>query len=137
MRISSLRKTQHKKRKIKPKQNFSGQASFFQHNLNSGCKHVTDDKLQVFYRECHLPCIRSFHRLFIHFEAIFISRCSQFTHPYFVKLSVSFLNKFCKFLESFLPFNLFLLLKTLRLSEYLTNFTIMVRRLFSVFAPIR
>ena len=57
-----------KKEKIKPKQNFSGQASFFQHNLNSGCKHVTDDKLQVFCRECHLPCIRSFHRLFIHFE---------------------------------------------------------------------
>ena len=41
---------------------------FLQHNLNSGCKHVTDNKLQVYYRQCHLPCIRSFHRLSIHFE---------------------------------------------------------------------
>ena len=54
--------------KIKPKQNFSGQTSFFQHNLNFGYKHITDNKLQVYYRECHLPCIRSFHQMSIHFE---------------------------------------------------------------------
>ena len=36
-----------KKTKIKQKQNFFGETSFFQHNLNSSCKHVTDNKLQV------------------------------------------------------------------------------------------
>ena len=53
---------------MKPKQNFSGQTSFFQHDLNSGCKDVTDDTLEVYYWEGHLPSIGSFHRLSIHFE---------------------------------------------------------------------
>ena len=44
----------------------------------------------------------------------------------FVKLSI---------MKRFLPFNLFLLLKTFYCSEYLTNCTIMGRCLFSVFAP--
>ena len=62
-----------KKTKIKQKQNFSGETSFFQHNLNSGCKHITDNKLH--YRGCHLSCIRSFHRLSIHFENHIHHRC--------------------------------------------------------------
>ena len=49
-----------KKTKIKTKQNFSGQ-SFFLYNVNSGSEHITDNKLQVCYQECHLPCTRSFH----------------------------------------------------------------------------
>ena len=66
-----------KKTKIKQKQNFSSKTSFFQQNLNSRCKHVTDNKIQVYYRECHLPCLRSFHRLSIHFENhIFLSLLS-------------------------------------------------------------
>ena len=40
-------------------------------------------------------------------------------------------------MERFLPLNLFLLLKTLSVTKYLANFTIMVWRLFFVFAPIR
>ena len=40
-----------KKTKIKQKQNFFGETSFFQHNLNSGGKRVTDNKLQVYYFE--------------------------------------------------------------------------------------
>ena len=39
-------------------------------------------------------------------------------------------------MERFLPSNIFLLLKTLHLSEYLTNLTIMDQCLFSDFAPI-
>ena len=68
MCINSFGKFQHKKTKIKQKQNFSGETSFFQHKSNSSCKHITDNKMQVYYRECHLSCIRFFHRLFIHFE---------------------------------------------------------------------
>ena len=124
MCINSFRKFQHKKTKIKQKQNFSGETSFFQHKSNSSCKHITDNKMQVYYRECHLSCIRFFHRLFIHFENhTHLSLLSIYASIILFKLSV---------LERFLPFNFFLLLKTLRLSEFLSNFPIMGRRLFSV-----
>ena len=53
----------------------------------------------------------------------------------FLKLSArileSSLTSFLSVMERFIPFNLFLLLKNLRLSEYLANFTIIGRRLFS------
>ena len=64
--------------------------------------------------------------------------CSYIPKPYssltahnllihnFVNLSI---------MKRFLPFNLFLLLKTFYCSEHLTNFTIMGRCLFSVSAP--
>ena len=48
MCINSFGKLQNKN---KQKQNFFGETSFFQHNLNSGGKRVTDNKLQVYYFE--------------------------------------------------------------------------------------
>ena len=67
MCINSFGKIKDKK-KTKPNQNFSGEMDFFQRNINSRCKHVTDNKLQVCYWECHLPGIRSVYRLPIHFQ---------------------------------------------------------------------
>ena len=129
MCVNSFGKPQHKKTKIKQKQNVSGKTSFFQHNLNSSCKHVTDNKLQVYYRGCHLPCIRSFHRLSIYFE--------NHIHLSLLLIYASVSSSSSQAMERFLPFNLFLLLKTLRLSEYLANLTVMGQRLFFDFAPIR
>ena len=64
-----LRKTlTQKKQKLNKNKTSLAKQVFFQQNLNSRCKHVTDNKLQVYYRQCHLPCLRSFHRLSIHFE---------------------------------------------------------------------
>ena len=74
------KKPNMKKQKTKLSQN-SGQTCFFQHNLNSDCKHDADNKLQVYYWECHLLCLKSFHRLSMHSKTILIPRYSQFTHP--------------------------------------------------------
>ena len=131
MCINSFGKPQLKKIRIKQKQNFSDETSFFLHNLNSGCKHVTDNKMQVYYALCGVSST---------LYKIFPSTVHTFRKPYssLVALKLSIRN-FAKLsvMERFLPFTLFLLLKTLRLSEYLANLTIMSRRLFYVFAHIR
>ena len=128
MCINSFGKPQHKKTKIKQKQNFSGETSFFQHNLNSGCKRITDKKTAGLLLGVSSTLYK-----------IFPSTIHTFRKPYsslaafnlrirnFVKLSV---------MERFLPFNFFLLLKTLHLSEHLAKLTIMGQHLFSDFASI-
>ena len=124
----SFGKPQHKKTKIKQKQNFSGETSFFQHNLNSGCKHITDNN-------CKLTS-----RVSSTLYKIFSLTARTFQKPYSSLAAFNLrIRNFVKFsvMERFLPFNLFLLLKTLRLSEYLANLTIMGQPLFSDVTPIR